>query len=285
MLFAGEVFGMYRALAARRGWAWTAFQLEEGPQGGLRSAVALVEGECVYRLLRFEAGVHRVQRIPATDPSRMHTSTMSVAVLAEPEKVGGARPDAHPAGRGGGALARVQAGDHARLGAGRPEREQAVQRGAHHARPLGHRRALHAGALPAPEHPGECGCRTLGATRRWLQLAYQRLAALLLQQKLDKLLSSVSSARKLQVGSLARAEKVRTFNFQHGRVTDHRLKMSTSDLAGFLAGGPPLEQFMAELQRLHLLDRLEDELAQAPGQAAASRSARGLTTSPTRCSC
>jgi peptide chain release factor 1 len=87
MLFAGELFEMYRLLCAKRGWIWQQFEFEKGPMGGVRSALVSINGAGSYGILRFEAGVHRVQRVPITDKSRMHTSTASLAVLPEPEDV------------------------------------------------------------------------------------------------------------------------------------------------------------------------------------------------------
>lgn len=87
MLFAGEILEMYHQLCLKRGWKWLLFESEPGPLGGIRSALAMVSGPGSYSTLRFEAGVHRVQRIPVTDKSRMHTSTASLSVLPEPEEV------------------------------------------------------------------------------------------------------------------------------------------------------------------------------------------------------
>ncbi|KAK6014653.1 peptide chain release factor 1 family protein, partial [Ostertagia ostertagi] len=87
MLFTGELVDMYAKYAEWRGWKWTPLQFQDSDIGGVRTALFAVEGENAYASLRFEAGVHRVQRIPLTDKSRMHTSTASVAVLPEPEEV------------------------------------------------------------------------------------------------------------------------------------------------------------------------------------------------------
>jgi len=84
MIFAEEIFEMYRRYSEFRGWNWLVYQHETVPSGGLRSAFVMLEGESCYADMRFEAGIHRVQRIPF-NASVMHTSTMSVAVLPEPE--------------------------------------------------------------------------------------------------------------------------------------------------------------------------------------------------------
>ncbi|ETN78596.1 peptidyl-tRNA hydrolase domain protein [Necator americanus] len=87
MLFTGELLEMYAKYTEWRGWNWTPLQVQNSDLGGIRSALIAIEGEKAYAALRFEAGVHRVQRIPQTDKSRMHTSTASISVLPEPEEV------------------------------------------------------------------------------------------------------------------------------------------------------------------------------------------------------
>jgi peptide chain release factor 1 len=87
MLFTSEICEMYRLLCAKRGWEWLVLENDNGPNGGLRSALVAVNGPRSYANLRFEAGTHRVQRAPVTDKSRIHTSTASVSVMPEPEEV------------------------------------------------------------------------------------------------------------------------------------------------------------------------------------------------------
>ncbi|KIH68392.1 putative peptide chain release factor 1 [Ancylostoma duodenale] len=184
MLFTGELLEMYARYTEWRGWKWTPLQMQNSDLGGIRSALIAVEGERAYEALRFEAGVHRVQRIPQTDKSRMHTSTASIAVLPEPEEVSVLVPTdsvkietMRASGPGGQNV---------------NKRSTAVR--------LTHK---------------ETG----------LVIAFKRLAAILMQRKVDEVSEKVTSDRKLQVGSKARAEKIRTYNFQHDRVTDHRLQM------------------------------------------------------------
>ena len=86
MLFAEEIFEMYRRHSEFKGWKWLPIQHETVPTGGLRSALVLLEGSSCYANMRFEAGIHRVQRVPF-NANIMHTSTMSLAVLPEPENV------------------------------------------------------------------------------------------------------------------------------------------------------------------------------------------------------
>ncbi|KAI6192778.1 RF-PROK-I domain-containing protein [Aphelenchoides besseyi] len=86
MMFTNELMNMYEQFCQRCGWSWTVFEFEGGQQGGVRFALVSIEGDRVYSKLRFEAGVHRVQRIPVTDKSRIHTSTSSISVMPEPEE-------------------------------------------------------------------------------------------------------------------------------------------------------------------------------------------------------
>lgn len=93
-----------------------------------------------------------------------------------------------------------------------------------------------------------------------IKIAYKRLAAILLQRKIDELSSKTISARKLQVGSRARAEKIRTYNFKDDRVTDHRLKLSISHLESFMKGGESLDIFIQGLKRMDWKERLQEEI-------------------------
>lgn len=88
MLFTAELFAMYQNYASHRGWRWEPLQSDNVGPNALRSAIVRIDGDGSYAALRFEAGVHRVQRFPLTDQSRMHTSTTSIVVMPEPENVG-----------------------------------------------------------------------------------------------------------------------------------------------------------------------------------------------------
>ncbi|CAD5226403.1 unnamed protein product [Bursaphelenchus xylophilus] len=234
MYFAEEIVQMYNCLADNKGWKWSPYQVEKGPQGGIRSAIISLEGEQIYSALRFEAGVHRVQRVPRTDPSRMHTSTMSVAVLPVPEET----------------QVQVLSTDC------KTETMRASG-------PGGQNVNKRSSAVRITHVPSGIAVHCMEERFQHLnmQLAYKRLGAILLQQKVDEVQSKISRARKLQVGSRARAEKVRTFNFQNDRITDHRLKLSVSNVDEFMHGGPKLEYFINELKRLNTYERLLDEIS------------------------
>ncbi|PIO68071.1 peptidyl-tRNA hydrolase domain protein [Teladorsagia circumcincta] len=198
MLFTGELVDMYAKYAEWRGWKWTPLQFQKSDIGGVRTALFAVEGDNAYASLRFEAGVHRVQRIPLTDKTRMHTSTASVAVLPEPEEV--------------------------------------------------------SVVVPADSVKIE----TMRASGPGGQnIAFKRLAAILMQQKVDELNEKFTSDRKLQVGSKARAEKIRTYNFQHDRVTDHRLQLQVTNVAEFLRGEESLDNVIQRLGAMYKEEKLK----------------------------
>ncbi|CAJ0952779.1 unnamed protein product, partial [Mesorhabditis belari] len=188
MLFTGELLEMYRRYSEWRGWKWTPFQIEDVPLGGIRSAAVAVEGDGCFAALRFEAGIHRVQRIPLTDKSRMHTSTSSVTVLPEPDEI-----------------------------------------------------SL---ILPPDSHLN-------------LQIAYKRLAACLLQQRFDSADEKTMSARKLQMGSRARAEKIRTYNFKDDRITDHRIHVNFSNIEELMCGTEHLDDLIRRLSDFDRQERLK----------------------------
>ncbi|KAI6182927.1 hypothetical protein M3Y97_00433100 [Aphelenchoides bicaudatus] len=221
MLFAGEIFEMYRLLCAKRGWAWQQYEFEQGPIGGLRSAIVSISGIGAYSVFRFEAGVHRVQRIPVTDKSRMHTSTASLAVLPEPEE------------------SQISfAPDEVKL-------ETMRSSG-----PGGQNVNKKSSAVRLTHLSTGIAVKVMDERFQHmnLKIAYKRLAALLMQQKIDAQESRLTSSRRLQVGSKARAEKIRTYNFKDNRITDHRLRLSVNDVEDFLKAGEGLDQVIEELQ-------------------------------------
>uniref|UniRef100_A0A7E4V1C8 RF_PROK_I domain-containing protein n=1 Tax=Panagrellus redivivus TaxID=6233 RepID=A0A7E4V1C8_PANRE len=232
MIFAEEIYEMYRQHAVHRNWQWTAIQFDKIPSGGIRSALVLLEGEGVYANMRFEAGTHRVQRIPF-NASIMHTSTMNLAVLPEPENAEVAVPSSE---------VKIEA-----MRASGPGGQNVNKR---------------ASAVRITHIPTGTAVHVMEERFQHMniKIAYKRLAAILMQRKVDDLSAKTISARKLQVGSRARAEKIRTFNFKDDRITDHRLKMSVSHIEGFLKGGSMLDMFMEELRLLDLRERLNEEI-------------------------
>ncbi|CAB3409752.1 unnamed protein product [Caenorhabditis bovis] len=229
MLFTGELLGMYNKLAVSRNWRWEPLQVDNVPLGGVRSALIAVSGELVYSILRFEAGVHRVQRVPIND-SRMHTSTASVAVLPEPEEVSVVVPSDS---------VKIETMRASGPGGQNVNKRSTAVRMTHKETGI----AVH--------------CMDERFQHLNIQIAYKRLAAILMQKQVDTMHEKFVSNRKLQVGSKARAEKIRTYNFQHDRVTDHRIQMAVTGVSEFLGAGENLEAMIARLQNQYKQDRLE----------------------------
>uniref|UniRef100_A0AC35UC78 RF_PROK_I domain-containing protein n=1 Tax=Rhabditophanes sp. KR3021 TaxID=114890 RepID=A0AC35UC78_9BILA len=234
MMFTMELYQMYEKYCQFKGFTWTPIQFDDVSSTSLRAAVVLVSGEMSFSRLRFEAGVHRVQRIPLTDKSRMHTSTASLSVLPEPEnpeiiiKSSDCKVEAMRASGPGG---------------------QNVNK--------------RSSAVRVTHLPTKIAVHVMDERFQHLnlQIAYKRLAGILMQGKLDAVLDQSTRARKLQVGSKGRAEKVRTFNFQNGRITDHRLRQTVGNLEGFMEGNEGLDQFTTSLNELYILERLEDTIS------------------------
>lgn len=232
-LFASELTQMYRNYAQYRKWSWTPYQMDITPYGGVRSAIVFVRGEGVFRTLRFEGGVHRVQRVPATDKTRMHTSTSVVAVLPEPERIESCvtykdvKVETMRASGPGGQNVN--------------QRDTAV-RLTHHETGI----SVH--------------CMDERTQHANMEIAFKRLAALLLQRKMDASQKQYSSCRKLQVGTKARAEKVRTYNFKDDQVTDHRLNQAWQSVSNVMKGGSILHEIVKSLDEESKVLHLEEIL-------------------------
>uniref|UniRef100_F1KXQ2 Peptide chain release factor 1 n=1 Tax=Ascaris suum TaxID=6253 RepID=F1KXQ2_ASCSU len=231
MLFTSELVDMYRNFAAFKGWTWTVMQQDNIQLGGVRSALIAVSGDEAYGRLRFEAGVHRVQRMPITDKTRMHTSTASVSVLPEPEKV-----DAYVPSNS----VKIETMRASGPGGQNVNKRSTAVRVTHKSSGI----SVH--------------CMDERFQHLNIQIAFRRLAAILMQEKMDRIYEKSAAARKLQVGSKARAEKVRTYNFKDDRVTDHRLKKSWSRVTDVMRGGHELDAIINELSDDYKWGRLEE---------------------------
>lgn len=208
-LFAADLFRMYQRYADIHGWKTEIISLSESDLGGYKEIVASVTGQGVFARLKFESGVHRVQRIPATESGgRIHTSAATVAVLPEAEDVDiDIRPED------------VRIDTMRASGAG----------GQHVNKTDSAVRMLH---IPT-------GIIVVSAEKS--QHQNRRLAMAVLKSKLyemqrDKLANERSDARKAQVGSGDRSQRIRTYNFPQGRVTDHRINLTLYNLDEVLTG-------------------------------------------------
>ncbi|HEX9906338.1 MAG TPA: peptide chain release factor 1 [Propylenella sp.] len=208
-LFAGDLFRMYERYAALRGWKIELLSASGGEVGGYREIVAAVRGVGVYARLKFESGVHRVQRVPATEAGgRIHTSAATVAVLPEAEDVDieirpeDLRIDTTRASSAGGQHANTT--------------ESAV-------------RVLHipTGIVVTASEKSQHQNRA-----RAMQVLRARLFDLERQRQSD----ARAAERKGQVGSGDRSERIRTYNFPQGRVTDHRINLTLYKLDRVLDG-------------------------------------------------
>ncbi|MBX9925742.1 MAG: peptide chain release factor 1 [Hyphomicrobiaceae bacterium] len=208
-LFAADLFRMYQRYADLKGWKTEVISTSENDLGGYKEIVASINGAGVFAKLKFESGVHRVQRVPATETQgRIHTSAATVAVLPEAEDVEidireqDIRIDTMRAGGAGG--------QHVN------RTDSAV-------------RIVH---LPT-------GITVVSAEKSQHQnrkLAMQVLKSRLFDQQRQKLDDERSSARKEQVGSGDRSQRIRTYNFAQGRVTDHRINLTLYKLEEVLSG-------------------------------------------------
>ena len=209
-LFAGDLFRMYARYAELKGWRVEVMSESEGTAGGLKEVVAAVKGRGVFARLKFESGVHRVQRVPATEASgRIHTSAATVAVLPEAEEVDVAINDADlkiDTMRAQGA-----GGQHVN------KTESAV-------------RITH---MPS-------GIVVFVQDERSQHKNKARGLALLRSRLLDRERTAKDAARaadrKSQVGSGDRSERIRTYNFPQARVTDHRINLTLYKLVEIMSG-------------------------------------------------
>jgi len=209
-LFAGDLLRMYARYAERHGWQVEMMDASETEIGGFREVIFAVKGKGAYSRLRFESGVHRVQRVPETEAQgRIHTSTATVAVLPEAEEVelqidpADLRIDTYRSGGAGG--------QHVN------KTESAVR--------ITH---LPTGIVVT--------CQDEKSQHKNRDKAMRVLRARLLERLESEAHAEMAQARRSQVGTGDRSERVRTYNFPQGRVTDHRIGFTTHRLPEILDG-------------------------------------------------
>ena len=234
-LFAGDLFRMYSRYAESRNWKVEILSEREGEKGGYKEIIARVEGREVYSRLKFESGAHRVQRVPATEAQgRVHTSACTVAVLPEPDEIEDVEID-----RGD-----LRVDTYRASGAG----------GQHVNRTDSAIRLTHLPTGIVVE------CQDERSQHKNRARAMSLLRARILDRAQSTQAAEQAARRKSLVGSGDRSERIRTYNFQQGRITDHRINLTLYALDDVLQGR--LEPIIEPLLREHQAERLTD-LAEA----------------------
>jgi len=228
-LFAGDLFRMYQKYAENHNWNTEIISQSHGEHGGFKEIIVLMEGKGAYSKLKFESGTHRVQRVPETESQgRIHTSACTVAILPETAEVesidinpGDLRIDTYRSSGAGG--------QHVN------KTDSAI-------------RITHLPSGIVIE------CQEERSQHKNKARAMALLQARLLEQEQDRVTSETAESRRLQVGSGDRSQRIRTYNFPQGRMTDHRINLTLYKLDEILAGN--LDIVIEPLQQEHQAEQL-----------------------------
>ena len=228
-IFAGDLFRMYSKYAEAMGWKIEILSAREGEHGGYKEIISRVTGSGIYARLKFESGAHRVQRVPTTESQgRIHTSACTVAVLPEPDEVEAV--DINPAD--------LRVDTYRASGAG----------GQHVNKTDSAVRLTHLPTGIVVE------CQDERSQHKNRARAMSLLQARLLDTRVAEQESEQAQKRKLLVGSGDRSERIRTYNFPQGRVTDHRINLTLYKLDEILEGG--MDQVIQPLINDYQADQL-----------------------------
>ncbi|CAL8088606.1 unnamed protein product [Orchesella dallaii] len=232
MLFTSELFEMYEKYACFRGWSCSTTSYDTTEIGGVRQAIMNITGSNVYKLLKYEGGVHRVQRVPKTEKSgRIHTSTSTVAILPTPSSVDVV----------------INEKDL------KIETKRASGAGGQHVNTT--ESAVRITHIPTNM---VVDCQTDRSQIKNRSHALKTLRARLYEREINAQTASIRSNKKLQVGSAGRSEKIRTYNYPQDRVTDHRISLSVHGLQSLLEGGQHLDNLIQKLSLFSQEERLQD---------------------------
>jgi len=232
-LFAGDLFRMYARYAEAKGWAVEILSESPGEHGGYKEIISRIIGRGAFSLLKFESGTHRVQRVPATEAQgRIHTSACTVAILPELEEVEAV--DLNPAD--------LRIDTYRSSGAG----------GQHVNKTDSAIRITHLPTGIVVE------CQDERSQHKNRSRALSLLKARLLAAEREKQQSAQAQSRKLQVGSGDRSERIRTYNFPQGRVTDHRINLTLYKLDDVMNGN--LDELIRALNQEHQAEELAHQV-------------------------
>jgi peptide chain release factor 1 len=232
-IFAGDLFRMYARYAESKGWGVEILSESPGEHGGFKEVISRIIGRGAYSLLKFESGTHRVQRVPATEAQgRIHTSACTVAILPELEEVEAV--ELNPAD--------LRIDTYRSSGAG----------GQHVNKTDSAIRITHLPSGIVVE------CQDERSQHKNRSRAMSLLRAKLLSAEREKQQSAQAQSRKLQVGSGDRSERIRTYNFPQGRVTDHRINLTLYKLDDVMKGN--LDELVRALNQEHQAEELAQQV-------------------------
>jgi peptide chain release factor 1 len=232
-IFAGDLFRMYARYAESKGWEIEVLSESPGEHGGYKEIISRIIGRGAYSLLKFESGTHRVQRVPATEAQgRIHTSACTVAILPELEEVEAV--ELNPADL------RIDTFRASGAGGQHVNKTDSAIRITH----------LPSGIVVE--------CQDERSQHKNRSRALSLLKARLLASEREKQQSQQAQSRKLQVGSGDRSERIRTYNFPQGRVTDHRINLTLYKLDEVMNGH--IDELITALNQEHQAEELAQQV-------------------------
>jgi peptide chain release factor 1 len=229
-IFAGDLFRMYQRFASTQGWQFNVMDFTEAPSGGYKEIVVSVKGEDVYGKLKFESGVHRVQRVPATESQgRIHTSAATVAVMPEADEV-----DVQIN------MTDIRKDTYCSSGAGGQSVNTTYS-------------AVRVTHIPTGL---VVQCQDERSQIKNFDKAMTVLRSRLFEIELAKQNAQIAGERKSLVGSGDRSDKIRTYNYPQGRVTDHRIGFTVYNLPTVMEG--QIGEFMEKLRIAENADKMKE---------------------------